>query len=70
MKGIHSAIKAAGGIQQLAELIGISYEAVRKWSVRGTVPPVRVLLIERLTGVSRHDLRPDLYPIESAAAAA
>ena len=26
------------------------------------VPAERVLEVERLTGVSRHELRPDLYP--------
>lgn len=66
MKGIHSAIDAAGGIQQLADLVGIRYQAVHKWYARGTVPAERVLRIEQLTGVSRHDLRPDLYPLEAA----
>lgn len=67
MKGIHTAIKKSDGIQQLADLIGISYQAVYKWQAPGgTVPAERVLEIERLTGVSRHDLRPDIYPREAA----
>jgi DNA-binding transcriptional regulator YdaS (Cro superfamily) len=65
MKGIQSAIEKAGGIQQLADLIGIRYQAVHKWT-RGSVPAERVLQIEQLTGVSRHELRPDLYPLEAA----
>ena len=35
--------------------------AVSYWKVRG-VPAHQVLLIEAATGVSRRDLRPDLYP--------
>ena len=44
---------------------GISGEAIRKWERHG-VPAERVLAIEAATGhrVSRHDLRPDIYPRE------
>jgi DNA-binding transcriptional regulator YdaS (Cro superfamily) len=67
MSGIQAAIKKAGGIQQLAKLIGISYQAVHKWTKpKVMVPAERVLQIERATGVSRHQLRSDLYPRESA----
>ena len=40
--------------------------AVSKW--REQVPAERVIELERLTGgrVQRHQLRPDLYPAESA----
>jgi DNA-binding transcriptional regulator YdaS (Cro superfamily) len=31
----------------------------------GRVPAERVLSIEAATGVPRHELRPDLYPLES-----
>lgn len=65
---IGRAIKAAGGPRKLASLIGIRYQAVQNWVVRRKVPGERVLRIEQLTGVSRHELRPDLYPIESVAA--
>lgn len=37
----------------------VSVQAVHKWAVQ--VPADRVLLVERLTGVSRHDLRPDVF---------
>lgn len=65
MSGIQEAIDKAGGIQQLADLLGIRYQAVHKWT-KGSVPAERVLQIERLTGVSRHQLRSDLYPVEAA----
>lgn len=47
----------------LARQLGISPSAVTMWK---NVPAERVLEIERITGISRHDLRPDLYPREAA----
>lgn len=49
---------------ELARRLGITKHAVGKWRKRGWVPAERVLAVERETGVSRHDLRPDLYPRE------
>lgn len=62
MMAIEQAIEAVGGTRELARLCGVTYQAVQKWTVR--VPAERVLQIESVTGVSRHDLRPDLYPLE------
>jgi DNA-binding transcriptional regulator YdaS (Cro superfamily) len=62
---IQLAIDAAGGVAQLAKLCEVSYEAVRKWREKG-LPAERVLEVERHTRVSRHDLRPDIYPRETA----
>lgn len=57
----------AGGAAGLARLLGnITGQAVSQWQ---RVPASRVLDVERATGVSRHDLRPDLYPREGEAAA-
>ncbi len=39
----------------------ITSQAVGQWK---RVPAERVLDVEAITGVSRHDLRPDLYPRE------
>lgn len=53
-----------------AERLGVTQGAVSHWiNGRVRVPAERVLDIERATGgkVSRHDLRPDLYPVEEAA---
>lgn len=60
---VENACKAAGGQPSLAKLLGISEQAVSKWKRNG-VPAERVLEIERLTEkrVTRHELRPDLYP--------
>jgi DNA-binding transcriptional regulator YdaS (Cro superfamily) len=49
----------AGGAKALADMLGISIQAIGQWR---KVPPLRVLQIEYRTGVPRHELRPDLYP--------
>ncbi|MHB0772471.1 molecular chaperone TorD family protein [Bradyrhizobium sp. 5.13L] len=56
--GLDRAIDAAGGIAQLARKIGISQPSVSNWT---RVPAQRVIAVETATGVSRSDLRPDLY---------
>ena len=45
-------------------LKGATPQAVSQWKI---TPVLRVLEVERVTGVSRHRLRPDLYPIENGA---
>ena len=47
---------------ELSRRLKITKHAVGKWRKRGRVPAERVLAVERETGISRHDLRPDLYP--------
>jgi DNA-binding transcriptional regulator YdaS (Cro superfamily) len=58
---LERAINAAGGLTKLAASLHITKQAVAQWD---EVPPLRVLEVERASGVSRHELRPDLYPIE------
>jgi DNA-binding transcriptional regulator YdaS (Cro superfamily) len=58
-KALREAISRAGGQHALARALGIAQPAVAQWR---KAPVLRVLEIERLTGVSRHDLRPDVYP--------
>lgn len=60
------AIKAAGGLTGLAASLNITKQAVAQWI---EVPPLRVLEVERISGVSRSELRPDLYPLEDEARA-
>jgi len=59
---LERAIKGAGGQAALAKAIGVTAQAVSQWD---EVPPLRVLQVERASGVSRYELRPDLYPAES-----
>jgi DNA-binding transcriptional regulator YdaS (Cro superfamily) len=60
------AADAAGGQSALARLIGCTPQAVQKMCATGHVPAERVLQIEAAVGaqVTRHELRPDLYPHE------
>jgi TorA maturation chaperone TorD len=56
--GLGEAIRAAGGVTELARRIGISQPSVSNWS---RVPADRVIAVEAATGVARAALRPDLY---------
>ena len=57
-RGLQEAIRAAGGVTELARRIGISQPSVSNWS---RIPAERVLTVEAVTGVARAILRPDLY---------
>src|SRR5580765_3064175 len=56
--GLEEAVRAVGGVSELARQIGISQPSVSNWT---RIPAERVLLIEATTGVDRKVLRPDLY---------
>lgn len=58
---LDTAIAQVGSGAALAKAVGVSPMAVSHWKVRG-VPARHVLQIESVTGVTRHELRPDLYP--------
>lgn len=47
------------------KLTGLTPQAVSQWK---RVPAARVLDVEKLTGVSRHELRPDIFGTEEQAA--
>lgn len=54
----------------MADAFGVSQPTVWRWINQSKQLPAErgeVLLAERLTGVSRHLLRPDIYPLETAA---
>lgn len=60
-----NAVKVAGGQQALAKKIGVSQGHLWCWLNRDKrIPAERVLAIEAATGISRHELRPDIYPVE------
>lgn len=54
------AIEMAGGPAVVARHFGIRLTAIPQWRERG-IPATRVLGMEKLTGVSRHELRPDVF---------
>lgn len=71
MNAIQKACDAVGGQARLAELIGVTAQAVNQWvSGARPLPAERVLSIEKATidpetgepKVPKHELRPDIYP--------
>ena len=64
MNGLTKAIKSAGTATNLATMLGIKPMSVSRWKNRyqGVVPADRVLQLYAATGVTPHELRPDLYP--------
>ena len=59
------AIAIAGTQGLLAEKIGVTQQALSKWlRTDGLCSNRFVAAIEAATGVSRHELRPDIYPVE------
>ena len=64
MKALDEAINIAGNASKLAESLDVSAMTVSHWKNRnyGVVPQSRVLTIFKATGVTPHELRPDLYP--------
>ena len=61
--GLQEAIRAAGGVSELARRVGISQPSVSNWD---RIPAERVLSVEAVTGVARTVLRPDLFNGQSA----
>lgn len=65
--GLARAIDKAGGVAELARKIGIAQPSVSNWN---RVPAQRVIAVEAATGISRRELRPDLYDGSATAEAA
>lgn len=62
-EALEHAVALAGGQSAMARICGVSQPAVWKWLQSSKrVPAEYVLRIEARTGVSRHHLRPDIYP--------
>ncbi len=55
---VREIIKKAGGPSRLAKQLGITHTAVIRWK---KIPPIRVITLEKLTGIPREELRPDIF---------
>jgi len=55
---VEKAAAEVGGVVALARMLGIKHTSLHSWS---RVPAERVLAFEEITGVSRHEIRPDVF---------
>lgn len=67
MEALERACKVVGTKKKLATAISVDPSTISVWLKRKRIPAEQVLKIERASGVSRHELRPDLYPVEAKA---
>jgi DNA-binding transcriptional regulator YdaS (Cro superfamily) len=65
-EALAAAVERAGSQSAFARICGVGQPAVWKWLQGKHLPAEHVLTAERETGVSRHLLRPDLYPDDAA----
>ncbi|HWU03010.1 MAG TPA: YdaS family helix-turn-helix protein [Novosphingobium sp.] len=64
-EALQAALNQAGSQSALARICEVSQPSVWKWLQSSKrIPPQYVLRVEAATGVSRHHLRPDIYPPE------
>lgn len=66
-RGIERAVEVAGSCGRLAESLkaeghDVTRQAIALWLRHGYVPSKRVIAVERLTGIHRHYLNPEIYP--------
>ena len=68
-EALKAAIDAAGTQVEFARICGVKQPSVSLWVKNAkALPPELVLKVEAATGISRHLLRPDIYPVEVRAA--
>lgn len=67
MDELREAVKTTG-YKVLAARLGVRYQAIQNWIKVGRVPAERVIPVEKVTGIPRETLRPDIYPPEDRAA--
>lgn len=56
-------VKAAGGPTKLGDALGISRQAVGKWT---RVPIERIAEVEQASGMARESMRPDVFQREES----
>lgn len=64
-EALQAALIEAGSQSELARICGVGQPAVSKWFQSGKrLPAEYVIAVERETRVSKHMLRPDIYPVD------
>ncbi|ARW47067.1 Cro/CI family transcriptional regulator [Acetobacter pasteurianus] len=63
MTDVDAVISRCGGVCALAKAIGIHHSSVILWKKTNQIPIKRVLDVERLSGIPREELRPDIFAI-------
>jgi DNA-binding transcriptional regulator YdaS (Cro superfamily) len=62
-EALRAAVDAVGSQSAMGRLLGVSQAAVWRWLDRAHhLPAEHVLTVEAATGISKHVLRPDVYP--------
>ena len=64
LRAIKLAVEREGSLVRVAERLTLTRQAVEQWNTpkgKFRVPPKHVLALESMSGVSRHELRPDIY---------
>ncbi|HBE9150643.1 YdaS family helix-turn-helix protein [Serratia fonticola] len=64
MTGLDKAIEIIGNQRKLAIALGIRPSSLNRWVKKyaGRVPEGQLLKIYSLTGITPHELRPDIHP--------
>jgi len=66
-EALQEAVRLAGGQSAMARICDKKQPSVWKWLQSSKrLPAEHVLAVEAATGVSKHLLRPDIYPIEQS----
>ena len=67
-ESFEAAVAAASGQTAFGRIIGVSQQRIWNWlQARKALPADYVLAAEAGTGISRHLLRPDIYPTPTEA---
>jgi len=49
------------GSYRLAKMIGVKHPTIHSWLRAGRIPANRAIAVETITGISRYELRPDVF---------
>lgn len=60
---VEKAVAAAGNKSELARRLKIKVQSIQQWT---RIPENRIIDVERVTGIPREELRPDLYRRKAA----